>query len=1047
MSISIIMPVYNDENNIKEALDSILNQSYQDLEVICINDGSTDNSKKIIESYRNKFKKLKLINQKNQGSGIARNNGIKIAQGEYISFLDADDIYVDHDALEIMYNIAKDTNANMVSANLKGITVNGEFVNNDNLTRFKKQTTISPEEYEIPYSFYKNIFKTNFIKNNNFYFPDLKRGQDPVFLADILTHVDKIPVIPIDLYGFRYAATGGLSKINTYEKKYDYIKHFKDTLDILHDANFNKMCDRYQKKLFEFISFDKNDYDREIFDAVTDIFKNNEYDVLSKSKNIFKINNIKISVIIPVYNAENFLEESINSVLNQSLKNIELICVNDGSKDNSLEMLKNFSKKDSRVVVIDKENGGCGSARNKALDNAKGEFVYFFDPDDYILPNAFEELYNNAVANQSDLVMFKIARFRDNEPIDYSNPGFDFENIFKGVDFNNFTFNYHDIKRYVLNKSFAPWTKLYRKDFLDKYDDFRFALNITFDDVPFHVQSVLRASKISFVPDYFYHYRLSNPNSVNNTSSNAVDIIKICAIVENFLKENGYFAEFEEEFVEFKITQILNYIIFSNSRHYFNLAKNEFQKLDNSKLQIPPHLKNKFNSVIKADTYDEYKVRQGIPLLNEDSVANPLISVIIPIYNTGKYLPKCLDSILNQTFNQIEILCIDDGSTDNSLQILEEYSNKDSRIKIFSNNHNGAGAARNTGLDNAKGKYISFIDSDDWIDSNTYQELYKKMEDYNLDIIMFQLINYNDVTHKLSKSDYYDVKCLDKKFDNQVFSYRDVEDILFDIPVSPCNKLIKHDLIKRLNLRFLEGKMFEDNPFFFKLFLSSDNVSFVRKYYYYRRRHAESIMSKDELNLLDAMPITTEVLYCFKELNLFEKYACELTNFKFYFIRTYYRNIKQNYKQNFFEAMKKDFNKCASDKDIANAFENNLHLDTLAFYKNGLDAKDYHEFDLLMKLSTFEIKLMFADEEIESLKNQNKRNYEHINKLNEKNRRYKHYSDNLFNKNKNNEAMIKNLNDTIDETSKKYNELLSSNSWKITKHLRKIKNYFKNPPM
>ena len=80
-------------------------------------------------------------------------------------------------------------------------------------------------------------------------------------------------------------------------------------------------------------------------------------------------------------------------------------------------------------------------------------------------------------------------------------------------------------------------------------------------------------------------------------------------------------------------------------------------------------------------------------------------------------------------------------------------------------------------------------------------------------------------------------------------------------------------------------------------------------------------------------------------------------------------------------------------------------------------------------------------------KNQNKRNYEHINKLNEKNRRYKHYSDNLFNKNKNNEAMIKNLNDTIDETSKKYNELLSSNSWKITKHLRKIKNYFKNPPM
>ena len=108
---------------------------------------------------------------------------------------------------------------------------------------------------------------------------------------------------------------------------------------------------------------------------------------------------VKVSVIIPVYNAEEFLDESINSVLNQSLEDIELICVNDGSKDNSLEILNNFSKKDKRVKVFDKPNGGCGSARNKGLDNATGEFIYFFDPDDYILPNALEELYANAIIN------------------------------------------------------------------------------------------------------------------------------------------------------------------------------------------------------------------------------------------------------------------------------------------------------------------------------------------------------------------------------------------------------------------------------------------------------------------------------------------------------------------------------------------------------------------------------------------------------------------------------------------------------------------------
>ena len=111
---------------------------------------------------------------------------------------------------------------------------------------------------------------------------------------------------------------------------------------------------------------------------------------------------VKISVVIPVYNVAEFLEEAISSLLNQTFEDFELICVNDGSKDNSLDILNDFAKKDSRVVVIDKENGGCGSARNRALDEAKGEYIYFFDPDDYILPDAFERLYENIVNNDSD---------------------------------------------------------------------------------------------------------------------------------------------------------------------------------------------------------------------------------------------------------------------------------------------------------------------------------------------------------------------------------------------------------------------------------------------------------------------------------------------------------------------------------------------------------------------------------------------------------------------------------------------------------------------
>ena len=181
---------------------------------------------------------------------------------------------------------------------------------------------------------------------------------------------------------------------------------------------------------------------------------------------------VKISVVIPVYNAKDFLYESIPSLLNQTLTDIELICVNDGSKDNSLEILNEFADKDSRVKVIDKENGGCGSARNMALDNVTGDYIYFFDPDDKIPETTFEETYNNAVRNNSDLVIFK-ANIFDENGITNQKTFFNFQRTLKWVDdFNDYVFDYHEVKNHVLKGGFAPWSKLYKKEFLDQYDDF-----------------------------------------------------------------------------------------------------------------------------------------------------------------------------------------------------------------------------------------------------------------------------------------------------------------------------------------------------------------------------------------------------------------------------------------------------------------------------------------------------------------------------------------------------------------------------------------------
>jgi len=315
---------------------------------------------------------------------------------------------------------------------------------------------------------------------------------------------------------------------------------------------------------------------------------------------------VKVSVIIPVYNVEKYLEKCLESVINQTFEDIEIICINDGSTDNSLEILNNYSKKYDKIKVFTQDNKRQGAARNLGLNKSFGDYIYFIDSDDYLELNTIGMLYDNAVSNNSDIVVSKIARFNDDsDKIDYSIPGFDFETQFKNVDFNNFTFNYKDIKQYVLNRSFAPWMKLFKKEFLLD-NNLRFVENLAFEDVLFHIQTFLKAESISFSPNFFYYYR-NNPNSTVNTSKNGSDIFKIIDLVEEYLVENNFMDEFREEFDLFKVIQILNYIISTRSEDYFQKAKGEFLKMDLSSNSLKnDYLVNKFDCVINSNSLIEY---------------------------------------------------------------------------------------------------------------------------------------------------------------------------------------------------------------------------------------------------------------------------------------------------------------------------------------------------------------------------------------------------------------------------------------------------------
>lgn len=277
------MPVFNAENFLESSCQSLFNQTLKDIELICVDDGSTDNSLAKLYELQEIYGSIKIFTQENQGSGKARNYGMDNANGEYIAFLDADDVFVDADALEKMYDFGVKHNANMVGGNLKRISLDGNLEENfnykdGNYAYFSDFDIISPEEYGIPWAFYKNIFKTEFLNKFNIRFPDLKRGQDPVLLAEVLVNIDEIAVVPVDLYGYNYAVGGGAnSKVDDYTKKYDFIKHYRDTFEILENAGFFSVSNKYKEKLAIHLRLNQNKNDMEMQEIVWEIFSDNVY--------------------------------------------------------------------------------------------------------------------------------------------------------------------------------------------------------------------------------------------------------------------------------------------------------------------------------------------------------------------------------------------------------------------------------------------------------------------------------------------------------------------------------------------------------------------------------------------------------------------------------------------------------------------------------------------------------------------------------------------------------------------------------------------------
>ena len=225
----------------------------------------------------------------------------------------------------------------------------------------------------------------------------------------------------------------------------------------------------------------------------------------------------------------------------------------------------------------------------------------------------------------------------------------------------------------------------------------------------------------------------------------------------------------------------------------------------------------------------------------------PLVSVIIPVYNVEEYLRQCLDSVREQTLSDIEIICVNDSSTDGSLSILEEYEKKDPRIQVVTQPNGGAGAARNKGLSMASGKYLSFLDSDDFFEPDMLELAYKKAEEDKADFVVFNSDQYyTDRKRFVDVSWTLRIKELPPY---TPFNHRQMTDNIFKVFVGwAWDKLYNREFVEKNHLLFQEQRTSNDMLFVFSAVAIAKRISIVNKILAHQRRDAKDSLSKTREN-------------------------------------------------------------------------------------------------------------------------------------------------------------------------------------------------------
>lgn len=553
------------------------------------------------------------------------------------------------------------------------------------------------------------------------------------------------------------------------------------------------------------------------------------------------------SIIIPVYKVEKYIKDCIESLINQTFGDFEALFTDDCGGDDSIKIVEEYAKNDNRIKVLKHDrNKGVAAARNTALSHASGKYIVCLDPDDWFENNTLEILYHEMTGRDIDFLWFDGKKYYEDTGTFDSMPAVDCRRGYLTIS----PANIYKLSDYTCFKVF--------KNNLIKKNDIKWPEDVTLgEDSEFCYKYISLNPKSYIIEDRLYNYRIRNNSIVTNYHKGIVQIEDLFKVVRHL----------KAFYIEHDIWNLFKPAILALLRKRIELARVTPDNYEKSLLLA--------NNLIEDFNFPQDFEQFNIP-------AEPLVSVIIPFYNVEKYLEQCINSVRFQSYPHLEIICVDDKGTDKSLKIAEKLGKQDSRIRIIKHNKNkGLGAARNTGLKNATGDYVFFVDSDDWMERDCIKTVIKKFQEVKTDTIWFKSYVYwenSQNRERFWENNYMDIP---EGFFNVT------SENMFKLTQYVWNKGYRRKFLIDNNLFFIEGVCFEDMEYFLRLYLASPETYMIDTLLYTYRRHETSIISTCTREVQKARDLYTvnSIIYKYLVQNgLWEKHAKD-------FIRFTYSNI------------------------------------------------------------------------------------------------------------------------------------------------------------